>query len=107
MKTCFNSINIFRRMKIMYIIKDRYGNILIEFENNDDAKYVVKHWDPQFMSTSSGADRTRVKIMNERKSERKVPHIGLIKQVDLSIGEDVIEKELEKEFTLPCKAQLL
>ena len=56
----------FHRMKMDYVIKDQYGNVLIQFPSEADANFVVESWQGYYLNPHGSKDSTKARKMQNK-----------------------------------------
>ena len=109
MKCHFNSLSPFKRMKIDYILKDQFGNLLIQFPTETNAKFVIDNWEGRFLGENS-SHGTKARPMNKQISRKPQSTCCIVKQVPhtfcgVQYDDEFIANELNRHLQIPCKVQ--
>ena len=110
MKCHFNSLPPFKRMKIDFILKDQYGNMLIQFPSEANAKFVLDSWENHFLGSENNTQGTKARPMNRQTTKKPQSTCCIIKQVPhnfcgVQYDDDFISNELNRHLQTPCKVQ--
>ena len=80
LKSEFNKL--FNQMKIKYIKKTRYGNIILQLNSEDDIKQVLSGWQSHYFKDTSAKMGTAIFRMTD---QHMTKHVGIISHVPLNI----------------------
>jgi len=90
LKSEFNKL--FNQMKIKYIKKTRYGNIILQLNSEDDIKQVLSGWQSHYFKDAKAKMGTEIFRMTD---QHLTKYVGIIKHVPINIDMSSISNGLE------------
>ena len=90
LKSEFNKL--FNQMKIKYIKKTRYGNIILQLNSEDDIKQVLSGWQSHYFKDANAKMGTEIFRMTD---QHLTKYVGIIRHVPINIDMSSISNGLE------------
>ena len=83
---------LFPSKSLLIAFRNSQNNLHLEFDNEQDAKEVIKKWNPTFLGTETSARQT---------ATQNTKHCLLVKEIDKSFSDTDITAELESSYNIP------